>query len=85
MRTTITLEPDVVAMVQRVMRERRLTFKQAVNEILRAALRPKPAQREFRTPTFSMQARDGVDLDKSLQLAGELEDEATLAKLREGR
>lgn len=74
-----------MAMIQRVMRERQLTFKQAVNETLRAALRPRPAQSRFRTPTFSMRARDGVDLDKSLQVAGELEDEAVLAKLRAGR
>jgi hypothetical protein len=72
-------------MIHRVMRERRLTFKQAVNETLRAALRPRQAPSGFRTPTFSMRAREGINLDKSLRLAGELEDEATLAKLREGR
>jgi hypothetical protein len=84
MRTTITLEPDVAALIQRVMRERQLTFKQAVNETLRAALRPRSAQSRFRTPTFPMQARDGVDLTKALQLAGELEDEALLVR-REGQ
>ena len=32
MRTTITLEPDVEALLKRTMRERGLTFKEAVND-----------------------------------------------------
>ena len=38
MRTTVTLDPDVEQLVKRVMRERGLTFKQAINEALRAGL-----------------------------------------------
>ena len=38
MRTTITLDPDVHALVERAMRERGLSFKEAVNEAIRAGL-----------------------------------------------
>jgi hypothetical protein len=85
MRTTVTLEPDVAVLVQRVMRERRLTFKEAVNDALRAALRPRVDRAGPRTPTFPMRLRDGVDLTKSMQLASDLEDDSLLAKMREGR
>jgi len=38
MRTTVTLDPDTRLLVERAMRERGLTFKQAVNEAIRAGL-----------------------------------------------
>jgi hypothetical protein len=78
MRTTITLEPDVEALVKRLMRERGLSFKEAVNTAIRAgAARPTSA---FRTPTFDM-GEPLVDLTKALRLAGELEDEELLRRL----
>lgn len=81
----MTLDPDVAALVQKAMRERRLTFKQAINETLRTALRPRPSQAGSRSPTFPMRLRDGIDLTKALQVASDLDDEAQVAKLREGR
>lgn len=59
------------------MRERRLTFKQAVNEALRDGLVEKSATERFRTPTFDL-GEPLVPLEQALQLAGELEDEARL-------
>jgi hypothetical protein len=41
MRTTITLDPDVDALVKKLMAERGLSFKQAVNSLLRSALFPE--------------------------------------------
>ncbi|MGH9128590.1 MAG: antitoxin [Acidimicrobiales bacterium] len=38
MRTTLTLEDDVTALLQRVRRHRQSTFKQLVNEALRQGL-----------------------------------------------
>lgn len=80
MRTTITLDPDVDAMVRTLMRERRLTFKQAVNEAIRAGLEPAGAREPFRTRTFDLGAPT-LPLDRALRLAGELEDEELLRKL----
>ncbi len=83
MRTTVTLEPDVSDLLERLMRERKLTFKEALNFAVRAALSPSP-QTGFSTPTFSM-GKPTVPLDKALQLAAELEDEEIIRKLAAGR
>ncbi len=37
MRTTVTLDPDVKELVERAMRERGLTFKDAINQAVRDA------------------------------------------------
>ena len=83
MRTTVTLEPDTEAAIKRLMRERGLTFKQAVNEAIRAGT-AAPRRGRFQTPTFNM-GPPLVDLTKALRLAGELEDEEIIRKLASGR
>ena len=80
MRTTVTLEPDADAIVRRLMRERGLTFKEALNEAIRAGVPGPGRRRAFRTPTFDM-GQPALPLDKALRLAGELEDEELLRKL----
>ncbi len=82
MRTTITLEPDVEALVKRAMRERGLSFKQAVNEAIRAGA-SGPARREEDFPTYAM-GHAAVDITKVLRLAGELEDQELTARLGRG-
>jgi hypothetical protein len=80
MRTTVTLDPDVYALIQRLMRERGLSFKEAVNFAIRSGIaEPKPAGAE-RTPTFDLGVPQ-VPLEKALRLAGELEDEELVRKL----
>lgn len=80
MRTTITLEPDVEALLRRFMRERGLSFKEAVNLAIRAGLAPEREGERFRQRTFSM-GPPAVPLVKALALAGELEDEELLRKM----
>jgi hypothetical protein len=80
MRTTITLDADVEALVRRAMRERGLSFKEAVNEALRAGLGAGTAGPPFETPVRSM-GTPQVDLTKALALAGQLEDEDLQRKL----
>jgi Arc/MetJ family transcription regulator len=82
MRTTITLDEDVAAQLRRVMRERDLTFKDAVNSAIRAGLGVEREGGAYRLPTYRMGARPGVDLDKALRLAASLEDEETMRQLR---
>ena len=83
MRTTVTLEPDVEALVKRVMRERGLTFKQAVNEAIRAGAGERGARAEVDLPVYDM-GEPLVDVTKALRLAGELEDDELAARLRRG-
>ena len=55
MRTTITLDDDVAAQIERLRRMRQQPFKEIVNEVLREGLREldKPAARtRFKTRTF---------------------------------
>jgi len=82
MRTTITLEPDAAALVKRLMDERGLSFKEAVNHAIRAGLAPAP-RRRFRTPTRRMGFQPSLAWDKALRLAGELEDEELARRLDE--
>jgi hypothetical protein len=82
MRTTVTLDPDVAAKLRRAARERGVSFKAALNDAVRAELGPSPrAARRYRMPARRMGVRPGVDLDRSLRLAGELEDAELVRKL----
>jgi hypothetical protein len=83
-RTTVTLDPDVRLLVERAMRERGLSFKDAVNEAIRAGLGPTdPSAGRYTTARSLGPAR--VDLVKALSLAGALEDESLARSLAEGR
>ncbi|MXW95462.1 MAG: antitoxin [Acidimicrobiaceae bacterium] len=73
MRTTVTLDSDTEQMVRQRMAERRVSFKQALNDLVREGRRSADGLRRFSTATRSM-GRAKVNLDKALRLAGELED-----------
>ena len=84
MRTTITLDPDVEAQVRKVMRERGLSFKQAVNDAIRSGLRSGPSDEAYDFPSYHL-GQPKVPLEHALRLAGELEDEEIMLKMRHGR
>lgn len=82
MRTTVTLDPDVEAKLRAAMRERGISFKVALNDAVRDGLRDKtPPAKRFRVKSSPMGVRPGINLDKALLLAGELEDEEILRKM----
>lgn len=83
MRTTVTLDPDVDLLVKRAMRERGLTFKQAVNEAIRAGIAPGRREPAPRFDTHDM-GEPAVDITKALQLAGSLEGEELARRLSLG-
>ena len=84
MRTTVTLDPDTRMLVERAMRERGLSFKEAVNEAIRTGLGESGApRRAYTTPRELGPAR--VDLTKALGLAADLEDAALARRLLERR
>jgi hypothetical protein len=73
MRTTVTLDPDTDAIIRRLMRERSMTFKQAVNAAIRTGA-GRSRTRTTKTRTFRM-GTPVIPLDRALRLAAELEDE----------
>lgn len=83
MRTTVTLDPDVEALIRKVMRERNLSFKEALNSALRSGLSTIPGEspRPFLQKAFAMGFRPEIGLDKALSLSAELEDEEIARKL----
>jgi Arc/MetJ family transcription regulator len=84
MRTTITLDADTRLLVERAMRERGLSFKDAVNQAIRAGLgQSRAASRGYTTPRSLGPAR--LELTKALSIAGQLEDQALVQRLTEGR
>lgn len=85
MRTTVTLDPDVEIKLREVARERGVSFKEALNSAIRAGLMGSRGTREYRTPARSLGLRAGVDLDKALQMASDLEDAEIVLGLERGR
>jgi hypothetical protein len=83
-RTTVTLDPDVEELVRKVMSERDISFKKALNEALRRALSDAHSEAPYRIVPRKM-GEPLVPLDKALRLAGEMEDAAILEKLRQRR
>jgi hypothetical protein len=83
MRTTVTLDDDVAAKLKEEARRRKTSFKEVLNGSVRRGLQAgtSDAAKPYRISPQPMRARPGVDLDRALALAGELEDAEILRKL----
>ena len=83
MRTTVDIEPDVDARLRALARERGVPLRVVINDALRAGLHPgrQLESRRYVLPSKRLGLRPGVNADKALALAGELEDEEILRKL----
>lgn len=84
MRTTVTLEDDVVALLTKHMREHGLSFKEALNGLLRTALRSDEPRADVTYPVYRM-GQPTVDLTHALRLAHDLDDEERQRQLDVGR
>ena len=85
MRTTVTLDPDVAELLRRLMTERGLTFKDAVNSAIRSALTPGgDPSRDVPLPAFDM-GEPRVPLEHALRLAADVADEEIARKLAGGK
>jgi hypothetical protein len=76
MRTTLTLDDDVAQKLKRVAHQRKVPFKQVVNDLLRRGLAAQeivPRGRRFRIQTFASPFRPGIDPRRLNQLVDELE------------
>ena len=87
MRITVTLDPDVAAKLKQIARERGISFKEALNSSVRRGFERGEAKAQpYRLPPPQrLEAKPGVNLDKALRLAGEMEDAETLRKLELGK
>ena len=78
MRTTLTLDDDVAAKLERLRRQRDLKFRDLVNDALRRGLRDmsgEPRRREvLRTRTFDM-GKPLINIDNVAEAIGHLENE----------
>jgi len=84
MRTTVTLDPDVAALVHKDMRERSVPFKQAVNDAIRAGLAGRRRGSHYVVRARPM-GKPAVPLTKALQLGDDLEDSEIVRKLALGK
>ena len=82
MRTTITLDPDVQALIRTAMKERGVTFKEALNSAVRAGLtHGKTERRSFVQKSYSLGGDQNFRWDKALEAAAAIEDEELGRKL----
>ncbi|MBI4542735.1 MAG: DUF2191 domain-containing protein [Gemmatimonadetes bacterium] len=84
MRTTVDVDDGLLKRLRLEAHRRRIPFKHFLNRLLRQGLDARPAApaRSYRCPSFSMgRPVAGVDLDRALELAAELEDAEVARKL----
>jgi len=76
MRTTVTLDPDVERLIRDAMKQRDISFKEALNEAARIGLRGKDRKRtqKFTQKTFPMGTGQEFRWDKALAVADAIED-----------
>ena len=76
MRTTVTLDPDVQALIRTAMKERGISFKEALNSAVRTGFtQVKPKRRHFVQKSFSLGSNQNFRWDKALEAASAIEDE----------
>lgn len=83
MRTTVTLDPDVERMLRTAMRERGVSFKEALNLAVRAGLSRREARRrrKFVQKTFALGTEQHFRWEKALAAAEAMEDEELVRRL----
>ena len=83
MRTTVTLDPDVEKMLQNAIRERGVSFKQALNEAIRSGLTRGKQSRtaRFVQKSYHLGPAPNFRWDKALAMADAMEDEEISRKL----
>ncbi len=79
MRTTVSLDPDVAALLQGEVRKRGVTLKTALNDAVRRGLRDRRGPL-VATPVFAM-GEPTVSLDRALTLLADLEDAESARRL----
>ena len=76
------MEPDVQALIRTAMKERGISFKEALNSAVRAGLtQGRPKRRYFVQKSYSLGSDQNFRWDKSLEAASAMEDEDLARKI----
>jgi hypothetical protein len=81
MRTTVTLEPATEALLREVMKERGVSFKEALNSAIQAGLTSTVSPIPFVQQTFALGPEQNFRWDKTLSIAEAMEDEELCGKM----
>lgn len=86
MRTTLTLDDDVVRLIDDAVHRDRRSMKQVVNDALRRALSPPApeATEPYRLQPHRSELQPGFDLTGFNRLADEFDDAETIDRVRPG-
>jgi hypothetical protein len=85
-RTTVTLDSDVVEQLKDLARRRNISFDAALNTAARAGLAAQHGENTpFRVDARPMGLRPNIDITHALRLAADLEDEEIIRKLQLGK
>ena len=86
MRTTLTIDDDLAGILQKKAHQQGHSFKEVVNDLLRAGLAssdgPPPERQRIKVIAKPLGLKPGYDLDKLNQLVDEMEAEDFLRKQR---
>ncbi len=78
MRTTLTIDDDVLDRAKAVAGRRNIPFRRVVNEALRVGLQTvekEPESRPYRTRPYDMGLKPGRDLDNIQEILAQIEGE----------
>lgn len=84
MRTTITLDPDVEALVKQAMKETGRGLKAVVNDSLRELLEDRVATDEDLVPVFDL-GEPLIDINRAIEILDEIEDAKLVEQMRSTR
>jgi hypothetical protein len=84
-RTTVTLDPDVEQLLRVTMKERGVSFKEALNQAIRAGASKERKARRFTQQTFAMGVEQHFRWDKALAASDAMEDEELVRRLSLGK
>ena len=87
MRTTVTIDPDVAALLKEETEKSRLPFKQVLNQAIRRGLSPTAngPRKVVRVRPHDFGFKPGIDRDRLNQLLDEMEVEDFLERYRADR
>lgn len=78
----MAIDPDLEARLRRIAQERGISFKEALNTVLRSGLGPSASTgRPYRVRARNLGLKPGIELDRALRLASAMEEEETIRKL----
>jgi predicted transcriptional regulator len=82
MRTTLTIDDDLHALLEQIARRERRSMREVLNDALRRALVIQRPAEPFRVEVQHSALQPGIDPHRLNQLADELDDEALVERLR---